>query len=129
MSFKRVANQDEVLAALDAGAWVVTPGERLARAVLLAHGEARQVAGAGVWERPEVMPYHACLDRLYDRAVAAALAGREAPPKRLARAATEAMWEQEIRSSVVGGTLLQDAATAGEAFGAWDLCSAYRSKR
>ncbi|HET7176933.1 MAG TPA: PD-(D/E)XK nuclease family protein [Gammaproteobacteria bacterium] len=126
MSFKRIANQDEVLAALDASAWVVTPGERLARAVRLAHGEARQAAGAGVWERPEVMSYHACLDRLYDGAVAAALAGGEAPPKRLARAATEAMWEQAIRSSVVGEALLQPAATAREALRAWDLCSAYR---
>lgn len=126
MSFKRIANQDEVLAALDAGAWVVTPGERLARAVRLAHGEARQAAGAAVWERPEVISYPACIDRLYDAATASALDTGDAPPKRLVTAAAEALWEQAIRGSGAGEALLQPAATAREALRTWDLCSAYR---
>ena len=122
MSFKRIANQDEVLAALDAGAWVVTPGERLARAVRLAHGEARHAAGALVWERPEVVSYSTFLDRLYDKAAEGALADPErAPPKRVSSAASESHWEEAIRRSPQGASLLQPAATAREAAQAWTL--------
>ena len=127
MSFKRIANQDEVLAALDAGAWVVTPGERLARAVRLAHGEARLAAGAKAWERPEAVAYHAFLEQLYEVASATSLGAADAPPpKRLASTAAEALWEQAIRGSIAGEALLQPAATAREALKTWELCIAYR---
>ena len=125
MAFKRIWHQTEVLAALDAGASVVTSGERLARAVRLAHGEARLAAGARVWERPDVLSYGALLNRLYDEACAACLTQQDAPPpKRLTGPAAEALWEEAIRTS--GALLLQPAATAREAHAAWQLCIAYR---
>ncbi|HEV2331871.1 MAG TPA: PD-(D/E)XK nuclease family protein [Gammaproteobacteria bacterium] len=127
MSFKRIANQDEVLAALQAGATVVVSGERLARAVRLAHGEARHAAGAKVWERPEVLSYHAFIDRLYDKAMDGALGDpARALPKRLTPAACESHWEEVIRRSPQGAALLQPSATAREAARAWVLLQAYR---
>src|SRR5579863_4340267 len=116
MAFKRIWRQGEVLAALDAGATLVTSGERLARAVCLAHGEARHAAGVRVWERPEVMSYGAFLDRLYDRAADAALsATSQPPPRRISDAAAEARWEQAVRASARGAEVLQPVATAREA--------------
>src|SRR5215469_8723667 len=108
MAFKRIRRQAETLAALQAGATVVTSGERLARATMLAYGEARHAAGSTVWERPEVLSYGAFLNRLYDRAADGALRdpGR-ALPRRLSDAATEARWEEVIRASPRGAELLQ----------------------
>ena len=127
MAFKRIWHQTQVLAALDAGATVVVSGERLARAVRLAHGEARHAAGASVWERPEVVSYNSFLDRLYDRAADAALGDpSQALPKRISDAACESHWEEAIRASSQGAVLLQPAATAREAARAWDLLQAYR---
>ncbi|HEV2321999.1 MAG TPA: PD-(D/E)XK nuclease family protein [Gammaproteobacteria bacterium] len=127
MSFKRVANQDEVLAALEAGATVVTSGERLARALRLAHGEARHAAGAKAWERPEVLSYNAFIDRLYDKAADGALGdSARALPKRVSPAACESHWEAAIRRSPQGAALLQPSATAREAARAWMLLQAFR---
>src|SRR5579859_5980956 len=127
MAFKRIWHQTEVLAALDAGASVVVSGERLARAVRLAHGEAHHAAGAKVWERPDVASYQSFLDRLYDRAADAALGDpAQALPKRVSNAACESRWEEAIRASPQGTALLQPAATAREAARAWTLLQAYR---
>ncbi|HLW74756.1 MAG TPA: hypothetical protein VKT74_06775, partial [Gammaproteobacteria bacterium] len=127
MAFKRIWRQGEVLAALDAGATLVTSGERLARAVCLAHGEARHAAGARVWERPEVMSYGGFLDRLYDRAADAALsATSQPPPRRISDAAVETRWEEAVRASARGAEVLQPVATAREAARAWELATAYR---
>src|SRR5215469_15196038 len=127
MVFKRVANQDEVLAALEAGTTVIVSGERLARSVRLAHGEARHAAGAKVWERPEVLSYHAFIDRLYDEAADGALGDpARALPKRLSPAACESHWEEAIRRSHQGAALLQPSATAREAARAWTLLQAFR---
>ena len=127
MAFKRIWHQADVLAALAAGATVVVSGERLARAVRLAHGEAQQAAGAAVWERPEVSAYRAFLERLYDRAADAALSdATQRLPKRISDAACESHWEEAIRGSAQGATLLQPAATAREAARSWTLIQAYR---
>ncbi|HEV2111633.1 MAG TPA: PD-(D/E)XK nuclease family protein, partial [Gammaproteobacteria bacterium] len=125
MAFKRIWHQPEVLPALDAGATLVTSGERLARAVRLAHGEARLAAGARAWERPQVLSYGAFLNRMYDEAAAASLGAQQAPPPmRLTQPAAEALWEEAVRASTVG--LLQPAAAAREAHAAWELSVAYR---
>src|SRR6185312_870480 len=127
MGFKRIWHQTEVLAALAAGATVVTSGERLARAVRLVHGQAEQANGAVVWERPRVLSYNAFIESLYDSAADAALDGADPNlPKRLSSAACESHWEEAIRDSVEGAALLQPAATAREAARSWDLLQAYR---
>jgi len=127
MAFKRIWHQADVLAALAAGATVVVSGERLARAVRLAYGEAQQAAGATVWERPDVFAYRAFLDRLYDRAADAAFSdAAQRLPKRLSTAACESHWEEAIRVSPQGAGLLQPAATAREAARTWTLTQAYR---
>ncbi len=126
MAFKRLWHQADVLAALAAGGSVVVPGERLARAVALAHGEARHGAGARVWERPEVLSYGALLQRLYGRAADAALSSSTPPPRRITDAAVESQWEKIIRASPQGTGLLQPAGAAREAARAWTLAVAYR---
>jgi ATP-dependent helicase/nuclease subunit B len=127
MGFKRIWHQADVLAALAAGATVVTSGKRLARATQLAHAQAQSAAGATVWERPEVLSFAAFLDRLYDKAADAALGGTDlALPKRITDAACESHWEEAIRASPQGAALLQPAATAREAARAWTLLHAYR---
>ncbi len=127
MGFKRIWHQEDVLAALAAGATVVTSGKRLARATQLAHAQAQSAAGATVWERPDVLSFAAFLDRLYDDAADAALRGTDlALPKRITDAACESHWEEAIRASPQGAVLLQTAATAREAARAWTLLHAYR---
>jgi ATP-dependent helicase/nuclease subunit B len=126
MAFKRIWHQTEVLAALDAGAVVVAPGERLARATRLAYGEAQQAAGRRVWERPRVLSYAAFIDDLYDNAVDAALGDGKAPPRRLTAAAMESHWEEAVRASAQSDLLLQTAATAREAARSWELAFSYR---
>lgn len=125
MPFKRIWHQAEVLAALEAGATLVTSGERLARAIALVYGEARHASGVESWERPDALSYGAFLNRLYGAAIDAGLdADVAAPPKRLTRPAAEALWEEAIGAS--GPALLQPAATAREAHEAWSLTIAYR---
>lgn len=126
MTFNRILRQPEVLAALEAGATVITSGERLARALRLAHGEARHAAGARVWERPEVLTYGAFLETLYAEAAGVALSQGRPLPRRIAAAAAESRWEEAIRASEAGGALLQPAATAREAARSWELAVAYR---
>jgi len=127
MPFKRIWRQPQVLAALRAGASVVTSGERLARAVHLAYAEERAAAGVRVWERPAVFSFGVFVGELYERAFAAALsAGGRAPPRRMPETAAEAIWERCVWTSAVGDELLQPAATAREANEAWKICSYYR---
>ena len=126
MGFKRIWHQTEVLAALAAGATVVTSGERLARAARLVHGETQRAAGAAAWERPRVLSYNAFIESLYDSAADLALGGADPNlPRRLSSAAQESHWEEAIRASAEGAALLQPAATAREAARAWDLLLAY----
>jgi probable DNA repair protein len=127
MSFKRIWHQADVLAALAAGATVVTSGERLARAVRLVHGDAQLAAGASVWERPAVFSYSSLIDRLYDSAADAALSAPDRPlPLRISDAARESHWEAAIRNSTQGAGLLQATAAARAAAQSWDLTVAYR---
>ena len=126
MVFNRIWHQPVVLAALEAGATVVTSGERLARAVRLAHGEARHAAGARVWERPDALTYGAFVEQLYAAATDAALSQGKPLPRRISAAAAESRWEEAIRTSDAGGGLLQPAATAREVARSWELLNAYR---
>ncbi|HEY1773210.1 MAG TPA: PD-(D/E)XK nuclease family protein [Gammaproteobacteria bacterium] len=127
MGFKRIWHQREVLAALAAGATVVTSGERLARAVRLVHGDTQLASGASVWERPAIFSYSAFIDRLYDIAADAALSAQgRSLPRRISDAARESLWEAAIGSSAQGAGLLQATAAARVAAQAWDLTVAYR---
>ena len=125
MPFKRIWHQAEVLAALEAGATLVTSSERLARAIALTYGEACHAVGEASWERPEALSYGAFLHRLYAEAVDAGMSsGGALPPKWLTRPAAEALWEEAVRAT--GLALLQPAATGKEAHAAWSLSIAYR---
>ncbi|HET7922798.1 MAG TPA: PD-(D/E)XK nuclease family protein [Gammaproteobacteria bacterium] len=122
---QRVWHEDRLLAALAAGATVVTGNERLARAIQLAHADAQTRAGQAVWERPRVLPWQAFLAEQAAACRDAALeSGGAGPPYMLSPSQSECLWEQMIQ--MAGDTLLQPAAAAEAAQQAWNLCQAYR---
>lgn len=104
----------ELLQALRAGATVVTPNRRLARAVKREFDLAQVAAGARVWTAVDVLPWGAWLDRTF-----ADLARHEAPVRVLSPAQELALWQQAIADSPVAHALLDTAATARVARDAW----------
>ncbi|HEX5226514.1 MAG TPA: PD-(D/E)XK nuclease family protein [Bryobacteraceae bacterium] len=120
---------DEIFRALEAGATVITAGRRLAR-VLASEFHSRQVEqGRGVWNRPDVLPLAAFVDRTFqewlDRWVAEDTPGEDTPI--LLDAAQEQMlWEQIIRDSPAGESLLQIPQAASQAMETWRLVAEYR---
>lgn len=103
-----------VLHALLAGATVVTPNRRLARALKREFDSAQVAAGARVWTSADVLPWGAWLDRTF-----ADLARHEAPVRVLSAAQEMALWQQAIADSPVAHALLDTAATARVARDAW----------
>lgn len=103
-----------VLQALVAGATVVTPNRRLARAVKREFDEARVTGGARVWTSADVLPWRAWLDRTF-----ADLNRHEAAVRVLSAAQEMALWQQAIADSTAAHALLDTAATARVARDAW----------
>lgn len=128
LAAQRIWQEDRVLAALAAGATVVTGSKRLARTVLLAHADAQAGKGVVVWERPLVWSWSAFLSRQFSAAQDAALAAGTARglPSLLSAAQVESLWERVIRASAAAQGLLQPAAAAQAAQAAWTLCREYR---
>ncbi len=111
----------EVTAALDAGAVVVTPNNRLARFLANRHDEAQMRAGRGVWPTPRVLPWNAWLSSLWLDGLAA---GAFAEPLALLNPTQAArLWERAIGADDV---LLLDAdGAADRAASAWWTFHAY----
>jgi probable DNA repair protein len=109
------------LAALAAGATVVTPTRRLAGALRAAYDTAQQAHGRAAWRSPDVLPWAAWLQRQWQTAAFAA------PLPVLLDAQQEAaIWERVIHESPEAGRLLHLDAAAGEAREAWHMVCAYR---
>ncbi|MGH8337381.1 MAG: PD-(D/E)XK nuclease family protein, partial [Gammaproteobacteria bacterium] len=119
---QRLWHESEILAALEAGASVVTASDRLARAVRLAHADAARARGARVWERPEVLSWRGFLISLFTRHEDAQLTKAADTPRLLGASQTGALWETVVRAADDTGTLLQPTATAAAAQDAWKLC-------
>ncbi|HEX6550326.1 MAG TPA: PD-(D/E)XK nuclease family protein, partial [Gammaproteobacteria bacterium] len=128
MAGQRIWHENEVTAALAAGATVVTASERLARAVQFAYARAQQAAGARAWERPRVLSWQAFLTGLLSSCRDAALAGAVSRklPRVLSLLQSEAIWERAVHTSDAADRLLQPAAAAQAAQDAWMLSHAYR---
>ncbi|MDE2197209.1 MAG: hypothetical protein KGJ56_08480, partial [Gammaproteobacteria bacterium] len=127
MADRRIWHEHDILEALAAGATVVTASERLARAVRLAHAEARHGGGEQVWERAEVLSWNGLLHMLFTRHEDAALDGgpRGQALRLLDTHQTEALWESVLRDSPAAAALLQPGVTAQATQQAWALCQAY----
>ncbi|HYL36896.1 MAG TPA: PD-(D/E)XK nuclease family protein [Bryobacteraceae bacterium] len=115
---------EEIFRSLEAGAVLVTVTRRLARA-LAAEFHAYQVQqGHSVWRRPDILPLDAFLDRAWRDWVWRA--PDSTPWTLLDPAQEQLIWEQVIRTSPAGDSLLQIPQTAQSAMEAWRLIHAYR---
>jgi probable DNA repair protein len=110
--------------AIEAGATVVTASGRLAR-VLRQDFDFRQKAdGRSVWRTPGILPFDAFLGRAWREWV---LSGAAADaPGLLDPLQEQYVWEQVIRDSPEGESLLRIPETALQAMEAWQLILAYR---
>lgn len=110
-----------LLAAIAAGATVVTPTRRLAAALRAAYDTAQQAEGRAAWPSPDVLPWATWLQRQWQAAAFAA------PLPVLLDAQQEtAIWERVIHESPEAARLLHLDAAAGEAREAWRMVCAYR---
>ena len=115
---------EEQFRAIEAGAVVVTASRRLAR-VLRREFDLRQKArGGAVWRTPDILPLEAFLSRAWNDWI---LSGAQADaPALLDSLQEQYVWEQVIRDSPHGNTLLRIPETALQAMDAWKLVQAYR---
>ena len=115
---------EEIFRALQEGATVITASRRLARVLAREFHAMETARGRTVWNRPDVLPLDAFLDRTWGDWL-----GRWADRKRpdfAGRAQEQMLWEQIIRESPAGASLLQIPETARQAVETWRLMVAYR---
>src|SRR5258705_5495871 len=103
-----------------AGVTVVTPNQRLSRALMLEF-DAFQIGKAlSVWEAPDILPFGAFVQRLYEDGLYADLSAEL--PMLLSPAQEEELWKQ-----VVGGSgLLAVEGAAAKCRDAWNLANVWR---
>jgi probable DNA repair protein len=115
---------EDVFRAVENGAAIITASRRLSR-VLTREFHARQTArGLRTWNRPEILPFEAFLDRTWRGWLWRGANG--APPLLLNPLQEQALWERIIRDSDAGASLLQIPETALVAARTWQLAVAYR---
>ncbi len=109
------------MAALDSGAVVVTPNNRLARFIVDAHDRAQQSAGRAVWASARVLPWNAWLGTLWLDALAA---NAWPTPLALLNAPQAArLWERAVDDDAL--ELLDARGAAERASRAWTAFHAY----
>jgi len=115
---------EEIFRALEEGATVITASRRLARVLGSEFHSMEAARGSTVWNRPDVLPLDAYLDRTWGEWL-----GRwadEDSPVLLNALQEQALWEQIIHESPEGASLLRIPETARQAGETWRLISEYR---
>jgi ATP-dependent helicase/nuclease subunit B len=115
---------EEIFRALQEGATVITAGRRLTRVLSREFHALQAERGNTVWNRPDVLPLDAFLDRTWGEWL-----GRwadERAPVLLDALQEQTLWEQIIRVSPEGASLLQVPETARQASETWRLIAGYR---
>jgi ATP-dependent helicase/nuclease subunit B len=108
--------------AIQPGATVITASRRLARVLTDEFHGSQQEQGRSVWNTADILPLDAFLKRCWGNYVWAA-----GPRGVLLDALQEqVVWEQVIRDSPAGDSLLRLPETARQAMEAWRLVQAYR---
>ncbi|HEY6720830.1 MAG TPA: hypothetical protein VI363_04250, partial [Burkholderiales bacterium] len=103
-----------------AGVTVVTPNKRLSQALMLEFDAFQIGKGLSVWEAPDILPFGAFVQRLYEDGLYADLSA--ALPMLLTPAQEEELWKQ-----VVGGSgLLAVEGAAAKCRDAWNLANLWR---
>ncbi|HWW87583.1 MAG TPA: hypothetical protein VNZ26_28485, partial [Vicinamibacterales bacterium] len=114
----------EIFAALEQGAVLLTATRRLARVSRIEFTSWQRDRGRSFWKSPQILPLDAYIRRLWDNWLALGTHGFDDV---LLTARQEALvWEQIIRESPEGESLLQIDATARRAMDAWRLIHAWR---
>ena len=115
---------EEIFRALQEGATLITASRRLARVLADEFHSMEAARGRTVWNRPNVLPWDAFLDRTWgDWLVRWA---DQSAPILLDAPQEQMLWEQIIRDSPAGASLLQITETARQAIETWRLMAAYR---
>jgi ATP-dependent helicase/nuclease subunit B len=113
-----------IFRALESGATVITASRRLARVLTEQFHGLETARGRMVWNRPDILPVEAFLDRAWRDWLWRAASGDA--PVLLNAAQEQALWERIIRTSPLGESLLQIPETARQAAQTWQLAVAYR---
>jgi ATP-dependent helicase/nuclease subunit B len=110
----------------DAGAriTVLTPNRRLAAEFIRRHDASCLAAGESAWSAPDVLPFGAFVQRLYEDALYSGL-GVELPLL-LEAAQEQCLWEDIVAKSEAGATLLSPSGTAAACAQAWSLAHGWR---
>jgi probable DNA repair protein len=115
---------EETFRAVRDGATVITAGRRLARALARDFHSRQRALGQSVWKRPDILALGAFLDRAWRNWLWRG-PGANAPVL-LDPFQEQLVWEQIIRESPAGESLLQIHETALLAMETWQLVQAYR---
>jgi probable DNA repair protein len=115
---------EEIFRALQEGVPLLTAGGRLARVLAREFHWMEVERGHTVWNRPDIMPLDAYLDRMW-RDWVARYADENAPVL-LDSLQEQILWERIIRESPAGASLLQIPETARLAAETWRLMAEYR---
>lgn len=107
-----------VLAALDAGAMVVTPNRRLARLLHRQFDVAQRHRGVAVWPTPRILPYPQWLEWLWNEALAA---GATDAALLLTPLQSAVQWRQIVEADADRVPLFDGRAAAALAGDAWTL--------
>jgi len=115
---------EEIFRALEQGFTVLTASGHLARVLAREYHAAQAARGCSLWNRPDVLPLDAFLDRTWS----AWLANQadENAPVLLSMAQEQMLWERIICESPAGASLLQIPETARQAIETWRLIVEYR---
>lgn len=115
---------EEIFRALENGATVLTASSRLARVLSRDFHSMQAGRGGRLWNRPDVLPLSAYLDRAWSEWLARY--ADESTPILLNAAQEQMLWEQVIRDSPSGASLLQIPETARQAAETWRVIAEYR---
>lgn len=115
---------EEIFRALQEGATIITAGQRLARVLAREFHSLQAERGNTVWNRPDVLPLGAYLDRAWGEWLAGQ--GDENAPILLDAAQEQVLWEQIVRESPEGASLLRIPETARKAMDTSRLIAEYR---
>jgi ATP-dependent helicase/nuclease subunit B len=115
---------EEIFRALESGATVITASQHLTRVLAREFHSMQADSGRAIWNRPDVLPLDAYLDRAWGEWL-----GRwadESAPLLMDSMQEQMLWEQIIRASPAGESLLQIPETASQAVKTWRLVVEYR---
>jgi ATP-dependent helicase/nuclease subunit B len=115
---------EELFRALDTGATLITVNRRLARSLARDYHAWKTSQGLSVWRPPDILPLDAFLLRAWKDYIWSS--DSSDIPALLTTLQEQVIWEQVIRASDSGETLLRIPETARLAMETWQLIQAYR---